>query len=281
MADHYAVIGNPISHSKSPLIHAAFAQQLGQSIQYDRLEAPLDGFARAVSEFSSNGGLGANVTVPFKRDAYNLATTRTTRAAVAGAANTLVFTRGAAGIQIHADNTDGVGLVRDLRENHNVTIFGKRILVLGAGGAARGVMGALWDEHPAELAILNRTPSSAHALAREIGTAIGDNCLSVIDAGDSAEQRFDLVINATSASLNGELPAMPHDCFAADAIAYDMMYGKTLSPFLASASKLGAQPIDGIGMLVEQAAEAFFIWRGARPHTGPVIASMKSLIASG
>jgi shikimate dehydrogenase len=279
MADLYAVIGNPISHSKSPLIHTTFAQQLRQSIRYDRIEAPLDGFVLTLSEFYKKGGLGANVTVPFKQDAFNLAHFRSARATVARAANTLWFSGTGANVAIHADNTDGIGLVRDLRDNNGVQLSGKRILVLGAGGAARGVMGALWDEHPAELAISNRTRSNADALVNDIGVAIGADCIKVIAPAGSAEHRFDVVINATSASLNGELPAMPQDCFATHAVAYDMMYGKTLSPFLMHAAAFDAKTIDGIGMLVEQAAEAFFIWRGARPDTASVIAAMKPLIS--
>jgi shikimate dehydrogenase len=280
MADQYAVIGNPISHSKSPLIHAAFAQQFGQAIRYERIEAPLDGFERTVTEFCSRNGLGANVTVPFKQNAFTLAHTRTSRATIARASNTLSFKRTGSGVEIHADNTDGIGLVRDLCNNNSVTIEGKRVLVLGAGGAARGVMGALLEQHPVVLAISNRSLSNAHAMARDISDAIGADCVQVIAPETRTEQCFDLVINATSASLHGDLPVLPHQCFAPGAVAYDMMYGKAPSPFLAAAARLGAKPIDGIGMLVEQAAESFAVWRGLRPDTGPVIAAMKSLVSS-
>ncbi|MDD5403217.1 MAG: shikimate dehydrogenase [Sulfuricella sp.] len=271
MTDRYAVIGNPIAHSKSPLIHAEFARQTGQDLNYTSLLAPLDAFARCVREFQAAGGKGLNVTVPFKQEAWKLATRLTPRAELAQAVNTLKFE----GEAILGDNTDGAGLVRDISANLGFAIQGKRILLMGAGGAARGVILPLLEQRPALFAIANRTPARAHELAR-LFLPHGELCSG--DYASLAGQHFDLVINATSSSLHDELPPLPDKVFASGSLAYDMMYGKGLTPFLQFAQTNGAaQLADGLGMLVEQAAESFFLWRGVRPDTRPVMAMLKSL----
>jgi len=265
MTDRYAVFGHPVAHSKSPLIHAAFARQTGQDIAYEAILAPLDGFAGSVAAFVAAGGRGANVTVPFKEKAYALANRLTPRAQRAGAVNTLKFESDG----ILGDNTDGTGLVADLTRNLHRTLAGKRILLLGAGGAARGAIGPLLDQQPAALVIANRTVSRAQELANLFGR-------SVRACGfDAADTPFDLVINATAASLAGELPPLSPRVFATGSLAYDMMYGRD-TPFLSFARTHGAATADGLGMLVEQAAEAFHVWRGIRPDTAPVIAALRT-----
>ena len=265
MPDIYAVFGNPVAHSKSPLIHAAFARQTGQDMTYSALLAPLDGFRESVAEFRKGGASGANVTVPFKEQAYALATRHTPRALAAGAVNTLKFEVDG----ILGDNTDGAGLVRDLIVNLGVVIAGKRILLMGAGGAARGVIQPLLDQQPAQLFIVNRTPEKAIDLACAFGAG------GVRGGGYAAlSGEFDVVINATAASLANDLPPLPDTIFAPDALAYDMMYGRD-TPFLAFARAHGARAADGLGMLVEQAAEAFNLWRGVRPDTATVIRSLR------
>jgi shikimate dehydrogenase len=269
MSDRYCVFGNPVGHSKSPAIHAAFAAQTGQDLSYAAVLAPVDDFAGAVRRFVAAGGRGANVTVPFKEEAYRLCTRRTPRAELAGAVNTLVFDQA----EILGDNTDGAGLVRDLVVNLACPLVGKRILLLGAGGAARGALGPLLDAGPAALLIANRTPAKALALATRFaayGPVRGGSYAEL------ADQRFDLVINATSASLGGALPPLPPGVFAAGSLAYDMMYGRGDTPFLTFARRQGAVRLaDGLGMLVEQAAEAFFVWRGIRPLGGPVMTLLR------
>jgi shikimate dehydrogenase len=264
MTDRYAVFGHPIAHSKSPLIHAAFARQTGQDMTYEAILAPLDGFADSVAAFMAAGGRGANVTVPFKEAAFKLAHRLSPRAERAGAVNTLSFNADG----ILGDNTDGAGLVADLTRNLHRTLDAKRILLLGAGGAARGVIEPLLDQHPAALVIANRTVSRAQELARLFGRGVSA-C-----AFEAADAPFDLVINATAASLAGELPPLSPRVFSPDTLAYDMMYGRD-TPFLSFARTHGAATADGLGMLVEQAAEAFFLWRGVRPDTAPVIASLR------
>ena len=266
MTDAYAVFGNPIAHSKSPLIHAAFARQTGQDLVYTARLAPLDGFAGAIEAFRAEGGRGANVTVPFKEQAFALATRRTPRAEAAGAVNTLAF----AVDGMLGDNTDGAGLVRDLTANLGFDPAGKRILLMGAGGAARGVILPLLERAPASLYIANRTAEKAEALARDFaaGQAKGGGYTGLPGP-------FDLVINATSASLAGDLPPLPETVFAEGALAYDMMYGKD-TPFLAFARARSARVADGLGMLAEQAAEAFLLWRGVRPDTAPVLALLRA-----
>ena len=266
--DTYAVFGHPIAHSKSPVIHAAFARQTGQALIYTAIEAPREGFRDAVMQFRAQGGKGANVTVPFKEEAFRLATATSERARLAQAVNTLSFD----GVDIYGDNTDGTGLVQDLAANLGVQLAGSRILILGAGGAARGAIPALLAQNPVGLTIANRTPARAEDLAREFA-ALGQISASTFDA---LAPDYDLVINATSASLAGDLPPLPESVLAAAHFAYDMMYGAAETPFLALARKLGcARRADGLGMLVEQAAEAFLLWRGVRPQTQPVLTALR------
>jgi shikimate dehydrogenase len=270
MTDQYAVIGNPIAHSKSPLIHAEFARQTGQDLAYSARIAPLDGFEAAVRAFQLDGGRGLNVTVPFKQDAWRLATRRTPRAELAQAVNTLKFD----GDEVLGDNTDGAGLVRDVLANLGFAIRGKRVLLMGAGGAARGVILPLLGESPSLLAIANRTPARAHELAQQFAEH-GD--ISSGDYASLAGCHFDLVINATSSSLSNKLPPLPEAVFSKGSLAYDMMYGKGMTPFLQFAQSNGALLLaDGLGMLVEQAAESFFLWRGVRPETLPVMSMLKN-----
>lgn len=263
MPDLYAVIGNPVAHSKSPLIHAAFARQTGQDLVYERLLAPKDAFAASVDAFRARGGRGLNVTLPFKGEAFRYATQLSERARAAQAVNTLKFD----GELIFGDNTDGAGLVYDLTRNLGCAIAGRRILLLGAGGAARGVIDPLLQQQPAQFVLANRTPDKAQQLAQSYHGAL-EACSYAALAG----RQFDLVVNATSASLAGELPPLPPRVYARGALAYDMMYGRGETPFLACARGEGAALLaDGLGMLVEQAAESFFIWRGLRPDSVPVL----------
>jgi shikimate dehydrogenase len=265
MADRYAVIGHPVAHSKSPWIHAEFARATGQTIEYQRIEAPLDGFARTVDEFRAGGGRGANVTLPFKDQAFLYCRNAVTgRARSAGVVNTLVFQDGA----VRGDNTDGVGLLRDVTVNLGRAIAGMRVLLMGAGGAAQGVLGPLLAAAPKRLVVANRTSAKARSLAQRYGAAAGGSY------EDFAGERFDLLINATSAGLAGEAPPLPAQAFAPGALGYDMVYGRD-TPFLAVARAAGAEACDGLGMLVEQAAESFLLWRGLRPDTAPVLAALR------
>jgi shikimate dehydrogenase len=266
--DRYAVIGNPIAHSKSPDIHARFAAQTGQHLVYERMLAPIDGFAQAVHDFIREGGRGANVTVPFKLEAHALATELTLRAKAAGAVNTLKFESGV----ILGDNTDGIGMVTDIIRNAGVPMNGKKILLLGAGGAARGVILPILDEEPAQLVIANRTVSKAAELASQFAPHGRISASSF----DELRERFDIIINATSASLSDELPPVPPVVFGDGSFAYDMMYGKEPTVFMRLASSHGAAVRDGLGMLVEQAAEAFFVWRRVRPETAPVYMDLRA-----
>ena len=261
MSDRYAVIGNPVAHSKSPWIHAEFARATGQAIDYGRIEAPLDGFAATVQRFRSAGGKGANVTVPFKEEAFRLCARVSERARVAQAVNTLVLDSG------FGDNTDGVGLVIDLTAHLEFPLRGKNILVLGAGGAAQGVIGALLEAGAVGLVIANRTASRATELARRFSDVIGCGF-------DGLAGHFDLIVNATSAGLTDDALLLPSGLFNKNVLAYDMVYGRD-TPFLAAARKAGARTSDGLGMLVEQAAESFFVWRGVRPETRPVLAKLR------
>jgi shikimate dehydrogenase len=269
--DRYAVIGNPIAHSKSPEIHARFATQTQQNLTYERLLAPLDGFDAAVRRFIREGGRGANVTVPFKLEAHALATVLTERAQAAGAVNTLKFDEDV----ILGDNTDGVGLVTDIVCNADTAVKGKRILLLGAGGAARGVILPLLSEHPLSLVIANRTHSKAVQLAQQFSTRY-DN----VHAADFAalDQPFDIIINATSASLSADIPPLSPSVFSNDTLAYDMMYGKEPTVFMRFAMQHGARARDGLGMLVEQAAESFLLWRNVRPDTAAVFAQLRATL---
>ena len=271
MPDKYAVVGNPVAHSKSPLIHAEFARETGEDISYVAIPAADDDFEAVVERFRTEGGRGMNVTLPFKHRAHALAQRSSVRAHQALAVNTLIFETDG----IRGDNTDGVGLVRDLTINLRRELRGKRILLMGAGGASYGVCGPLLEEHPAELTIVNRTRSKALALCRHFRAVERTaGVLSGCGYDELAGRRFDLVINATSASLKGEMPALPEGLFAPGALAYDMLYGRS-TPFLEVAAAQGVERVDGLGMLVEQAAESFMIWRGVRPQTARVIATLR------
>ena len=272
MTDFYAVIGNPIAHSKSPIIHHAFAELTRQDIQYERVLAPLDDFAGTVHSLIAQGFKGANVTAPFKLEAYAMANQLTERAQDAGAVNTLIFTPQG----IIGDNTDGIGLVRDITENLGVSIKGKRVLLIGAGGASEGVLHPLLEAQPELLIITNRTLDKAINMVKRV-EARGEMLYVSVDAyafDDLADQQFDIVINATSAGLTDSQLPLPASVFAPGALAYDMMYGR-VTPFMAFAHQNGANVFDGLGMLIEQAAEAFYLWRGVRPDTAPVIEMFK------
>ena len=283
-ADRYVVIGNPIAHSKSPQIHAAFARQTGEAIAYERLLAPLDGFDESVRAFIAAGGRGANVTVPFKLEAFALADTLSERATAAGAVNTLRFDRAGERVEIVGDNTGGVGLVRDIRVNAGVVVSGARVLLLGAGGAARGVILPLLAESPAQLVIANRTLERADALVTQFAEAAHTlPAAPVVLAAARFEAlagRFDIIINATAASLSSELPPIPASVFGSSSFAYDMMYGAQPTLFMQMAAQAGASVRDGLGMLVEQAAESFFVWRGVRPQTVPVYRELRAQLAA-
>lgn len=272
MPDHYAVIGNPVAHSKSPAIHAQFARQTGEDMAYVALSAELDAFEGVVQAFRASGGHGMNVTLPFKHRAWALADSRSPRAEEAQAVNTLSFgTTGVAG-----DNTDGVGLVRDLVANLGCALEGRSVLLMGAGGASYGVCGPLLEGAPAALVVANRTPGKAHALCSHFKARRSDaGVLAACGFEELGERAFDLVVNATSAGLTGAGPLLPDTLFAPDALAYDMVYGRMTS-FIEFAQSRGARVADGLGMLVEQAAESFHIWRGVRPETAPVIAMLRS-----
>lgn len=273
MSDRYAVVGNPVDHSKSPQIHAAFARQTGQDIEYDRLLAPLDGFEAAARRFFSGGGKGLNVTVPFKHAAWDAVDSHQGDALDAQAVNTIKAEDG----KLVGYNTDGAGLVRDIRDNLEFQIAGKRVLLLGAGGATYGVMFPLLREQAKSFVVYNRTLEKAQRLVQHVRTrqALTVTSLDVVPYSGLANSEFDIVINATSAGLSGEMPQLPAVVFARGALAYDMVYGRD-TPFMAYARQQGARTVDGTGMLVEQAAESFFIWRGVRPQTAPVIAQLRS-----
>ena len=269
MTDHYAVIGNPISHTKSPLIHGLFAQEARQDMEYTAIEGPVEpdtAFADVVRTFAAGGGKGMNVTAPFKLKAFAMADERSERATLAGAVNAMKFEGG----RILADNFDGIGLVRDIEINLGLPMAGKRVLMLGAGGAARGALLPFLEANPAELVIANRDVAKAQALAAQVA---GRGAVVACGYADlEAMGRFDLVVNATSASLTGDLPPVPPSIFRPDGMAYELAYGKRLTPFLRLARNAGVRNLaDGVGMLVEQAAEAFAWWRGVRPDTRPVI----------
>ena len=272
MTDRYAVIGNPIEQSKSPMIHMAFAQVTGQDIEYTKVLGPMGEFARTVDAFRAAGGQGMNVTAPFKLDSFAYATDLAPSAQMAGAVNAMKFE----GERVYAENFDGVGLVRDVVHNLACPLKGKRVLVLGAGGATRGALLPMLAEQPAELVIVNRTVAKAQALA-ELARQHQSGAVPVRGTGyDGLDgQAFDVVFNATSASLTAEMPPLPESAFAAGALAYELAYGKGLTPFLKLAQKAGVQRLhDGVGMLAEQAAEAFAWWRGVRPDTRGVIAQL-------
>ena len=270
MTGHYAVIGNPIGHTKSPLIHSAFASHTAQDIAYSAIDAPLDGFRQAADEFRAAGGRGMNVTAPFKLDAFAYATDLTEQAQLAGAVNALKFEGG----KVFAQNFDGIGLVRDIVHNLGFQLGGRRVLLLGAGGAARGALLPILAQQPDRLLIVNRTERKAYALAEQFA-AYGEPSASSYPELAAMNARFDIVINATSASLRGELPPVHTEVFSPDGLAYELAYGKGLTPFLRLAQGAGVRRLaDGVGMLVEQAAESFAWWRGVRPDTGAVIKTL-------
>lgn len=269
MSDRYAVFGNPVSHSRSPDIHHAFAAQRGEDLRYERIEAPVDAFPGALASFFAADGRGANVTVPFKEEAYALCGELTERARRAGAANTLWRRDG----MLHGDNTDGAGLVADLTANQGWALAGKRILILGAGGAVRGVLGPLLDRAPAEVFIANRTVARAETLVERFA---GYNVPLHAGTLEAPEGRFDVIINAISAGLHGAMPELPNRLLGDETLAYDMVYGSEPTPFMHWAEAAGAAAVcDGLGMLVEQAAEAYAVWRGHRPDTAPVLKSLR------
>ncbi|WP_100638882.1 shikimate dehydrogenase [Marinobacter salexigens] len=271
--DFYAVVGHPISHSKSPRIHSLFAEQTGEPVEYTAIQAPLDGFAATVGQFFESGGKGLNVTVPFKEQAWELADNRSARAEKAGAANTLY--QNSEG-QLVADNTDGQGLVRDLTVNHGVQLKNARILILGAGGAVRGVLGPLLEQQPTSLTIANRTVAKAGALAKLFRDEAGATSLNACGF-EAPDQPFDVIINGTSASLQGDLPPLRTNVIAAGTVVYDMMYSLQTTTFNQWALDNGAvRVLDGLGMLVEQAAESFRVWRGVQPDTAPVVEALRN-----
>jgi shikimate dehydrogenase len=267
--DRYVVIGNPVSHSLSPAIHAHFAKQAGDSLEYGTLLVPAGNFMSYAQRFFDEGGMGANVTLPFKVNAFHWAGVRSHRAEVAEAANFLAMRSGV----IEADNTDGAGLVSDLLLNLGVQLRGKRILIVGAGGAARGVIAPLLAEGPLHLVIANRTLDRARDLATRF-PAIEAVAIDAIP-----EHGFDVVVNATSASTRGEPLSLPDRVFESAGIAYDMAYGPAAGPFVERALALGTRASDGLGMLVEQAAESYFLWRGERPATAAILAELRSRFA--
>ena len=270
LPDHYAVMGNPIAHSKSPRIHALFAAQTGQNLEYRAILVEPDGFAAAARAFRETGGKGLNVTVPFKQDAWVFADLLSARAERAGAVNTLIFDP----TGVRGDNTDGPGLVRDLAVNHGCSLADRRILLLGAGGAARGVLQPLLAERPAQLVIANRTAGKAAELALRFSDL---GRVSACGLADLAGRRFDLIVNATAAGLSDAVPPLPEGVLGADGWCYDLMYGKEPTAFLRWGWAQGAaHALDGLGMLVEQAAESFHLWRGVWPETKPVIEALRA-----
>lgn len=282
--DRYAVIGNPIAHSKSPLIHARFAEQTGEPVEYGRLLAPVDQFVSHVRAFIAEGGRGMNVTVPFKLDAHAFATTLSPRAAAAGAVNTLRFEKDGG---VYGDNTDGFGLVRDIEVNLGVSLKNARVLLLGAGGAARGVVLPMLERRPREITIVNRTAPKAHALIEQFAGAAGEFECRLFGGGPQSVYRdpldpkpYDVIVNATAGSLDAALPECDERAFGTGTLAYDMMYGAQPTVFMRHAQALGARAADGLGMLVEQAAESFFVWRGVRPEGAPVLAALRAQLAA-
>lgn len=274
--DRYVVIGNPVSHSKSPLIHACFAEQTGQDLQYSTLLAETGQFADTVDNFFAGGGKGANVTVPFKQEAFALVKSLTPEAETAGAVNTLYLD---VGNNLCGHNTDGIGLVQDVIGNHGGTLAGMKILVLGAGGATRGLLQPVMAQQPAMICIANRTVSKAENLAQVfsiISNTPGNTAIAGCGYADLEGNTFDWIINATSASLQGELPPLPEGILSASTWCYDLMYSNEPTSFCRWAQSAGAAKVmDGLGMLVEQAAESFLLWRGIRPQTAEVLARLR------
>jgi shikimate dehydrogenase len=276
--DRYAVLGNPVAHSKSPFIHAYFAEQTGQAVEYGRVLCPLDGFVAAANRFVAEGGRGCNVTVPFKLQAPALAAQVSDRARLAGAANVLRFDHGAWA----ADNTDGVGLIRDIQQGAGFDLAGQHVLLVGAGGAGAGVLGPLLQAGPKRVVVANRTRAAADALVqRHAALADACGCALSVSGLDDAGTGFQLLINASASSLQGAGSPVPPSVLARGALVVDLMYGPAAEPFLAWARAHGALGRDGLGMLVEQAAEAFLFWRGVRPQTAPVLQALRAELAQG
>jgi shikimate dehydrogenase len=266
--DKYGVVGNPIAHSRSPEIHQRFAEQAGLKLTYDRIEAPLDGFEDKALALRDAGYGGLNVTLPFKIDAAKLADDLTPRARLAGAVNTLKFDEDA----IIGDNTDGIGFVRDLRERLKFSFANCTVLIVGAGGGVRGLIGSILDESPRWLAVANRSHKRAEELAEEFG-------VEAIHFDEIPAEHFDLIVNGTTTSLHNEAPAIDPDTFSDCTLAYDLVYGAEATPFMQLAKSGGAkQVVDGLGMLIEQAAESFLLWRGVRPETATVYRELRDLL---
>ena len=274
--DLYRVIGNPVSHSQSPWIHTRFAALTGQTLQYDKQRVPVDGFVSAVQQFFAEGGRGCNVTVPFKFEAAALATQVSDRAQLAQAANTLTVQNGT----VQADNTDGAGLVNDIQRNAGFDLAGRRILLIGAGGASAGVLAPLIQTQPASITVANRTVDKAHALVnRHTALALLQKTELLAQTLQGLEGDFDVIINATTSSLSGGAVPVAASTLKPGALAYDMMYGPAAQGFMTWAREHGAQPRDGLGMLVEQAAEAFVVWRGVLPPSQQVLAELRANLA--
>jgi shikimate dehydrogenase len=274
--DRYAVLGNPVAHSQSPYIHAEFARQTGEPIDYTRVWCPMDGFADAVRAFAASGASGCNVTVPFKFQSGALASRMTARAALAQAANVLCFDAGG----WLADNTDGIGLVRDIEHGAGFELAARRVLLIGAGGAAAGVLGPLIEARPALLHVANRTSAKAAALVQRHAALAASLGVALSSGGlDDAGAAYDLVLNSSASSLGGAAVPVRDQVLQPGALAVDLMYGTPALPFLAWARGLGAVPRDGLGMLVEQAAEAFYVWRQVMPETRPVLQRLREHLA--
>jgi shikimate dehydrogenase len=269
----YAVLGNPVAHSQSPFIHAAFARQTGEAVEYGRVLCPFDAFEATVRAFAAEGGHGCNVTVPFKFEAPRLAARISDRAALAEAANVLRFDADG----WFADNTDGIGLMRDIESNAGQPLAGQRVLLVGAGGGAAGVLGPLLERRPAEVVVVNRTLAKAEQLVRRHAHLDVPLRAAALGAAGTA---YDVVLNASASSLQAAVVPVPAAVLAPGALAVDLMYGAAAQPFLAWAATAGARGRDGLGMLVEQAAEAFFVWRGVRPETAPVLQALRERLAA-
>lgn len=277
MSDLYCVMGNPVEHSRSPWIHARFAELTGQHLVYERRLVPLEGFAPALRDFAAAGGRGCNITVPFKLEAAQAASVRSERVQLAGAANTLSFIDGA----LHADNTDGLGLVADIEQGAGFSLAGRDVLLVGAGGAAAGALGPLLAAGPRRVVVANRTLERAQALVQaHAALAALQKTELLAQSPQALEHDFDLIINASTSSLAGAEVPVPARVLRPGSLAYDMMYGPAAEDFLHWARQHGATPRDGLGMLVEQAAEAFHIWRGLRPPSGQVLAELRALMAA-
>ena len=275
--NQYAVMGNPVAHSRSPIIHQMFGQQCNVQLDYTRIQVDAGGFEQAVSHFAAHDGAGLNITVPFKVDAFNLCKRSpnqlSERANVAESVNTLQFLENG---EVYGDNTDGIGFVRDIENNHGIRLARKKILVIGAGGAVRGILGPMLDSAPAKVHIVNRTAEKATVLARRFDHK--GSCQIVATGLDRIEDTYDLIINGTASSLTGELPDVDSSCVGTETVAYDMMYGSEPTVFMNWALSHGAQQAhDGLGMLVEQAAESFRIWHGLLPETKPIISYLRKI----